>query len=151
VAVLTEAKRPQVFRDEGAFDRRAYLAQQNIDLVATLRAAKLIERIGLPSPTIGTLLAKARNDCAMKLTSYLRALRRSRACCGQCFWVTGVCRPGGSGGFQKTGVFSRARCGRLHVGALAFALYWVGRKLRLSRVGTMLFTLTILGAYVAVV
>ena len=39
----------------------------------------------------------------------------------------------------------------LHVGALAFALYWVGRKLRLSRVGTMLFTLTILGAYVAVV
>ena len=26
VSVLTEAKRPQVFRDEGAFDRRAYLA-----------------------------------------------------------------------------------------------------------------------------
>jgi len=38
VAVVTEVKRPQVFRDEGAFDRRAYLAQQNIDLVATLRA-----------------------------------------------------------------------------------------------------------------
>lgn len=38
VVVLTEAKRPQVFRDEGAFDRRAYLALQNIDLVATLRA-----------------------------------------------------------------------------------------------------------------
>jgi hypothetical protein len=36
VAVVTEAKRPQVFRDEGAFDRRAYLTQQNTDLVATL-------------------------------------------------------------------------------------------------------------------
>jgi hypothetical protein len=33
VAVLAKAKLPQVFRDEGAFDRRAYLAQQNIDLV----------------------------------------------------------------------------------------------------------------------
>ena len=35
VAVLAEAKRPQVFKDEGAFDRRAYLSQQNIDIVAT--------------------------------------------------------------------------------------------------------------------
>src|SRR5260370_7694843 len=60
VAVLTEANRPQVFRDEGAFDRRSYLAQQNIDLVATLRASKLIERIGSPTPTVGTLLAKSR-------------------------------------------------------------------------------------------
>jgi uncharacterized protein DUF4131 len=36
IAVLAEAKFPQVFRDEGAFDRRAYLAQQNIALVATV-------------------------------------------------------------------------------------------------------------------
>jgi predicted membrane metal-binding protein len=60
VAVLTEAKRPQVLRDEGAFDRRGYLAQQNIDLVATLRAPELIERIASPTPTIGTVLARAR-------------------------------------------------------------------------------------------
>jgi len=60
VAVLTEAKRPQVFRDEGAFDRRAYLAQQNIDLVAILRAPELIVRIASPTPTIGTALARAR-------------------------------------------------------------------------------------------
>src|SRR5260370_11398608 len=61
VAVLTEARRPQVFRDEGAFDRRAYLAQQNIDLLATLRAPELIERISSPAPTIGTVLAQARS------------------------------------------------------------------------------------------
>jgi len=53
--------------------------------------------------------------------------------------------------FQKTGVFHVLVVAGLHVGALAFALYWVGRKLRLSRVWTMLFTLTMLGAYVAVV
>jgi hypothetical protein len=44
VTVLTQAKLPEVFRDEGAFDRRAYLAQQGIDLSATLRAPEL--RIG---------------------------------------------------------------------------------------------------------
>src|SRR5260370_38983661 len=53
--------------------------------------------------------------------------------------------------FQKTGVFHVLVVAGLHVGALAFALYWVGRKLRLSRVWTMLFTLTMLFAYVAVV
>jgi hypothetical protein len=47
VSVLPEARQPQVFRDEGAFDRRAYLALQNIDLVATLRAPELIERVRL--------------------------------------------------------------------------------------------------------
>src|SRR5216684_873361 len=60
VAVLAEAKQPQVFRDEGAFDRRAYLAQQNIDLVATLRAPGLIERTAPPAPTIGSVLARTR-------------------------------------------------------------------------------------------
>src|SRR5437879_11625157 len=38
VAVIAQAKRPQLFRDEGAFDRRAYLASQGSDLVAVLRS-----------------------------------------------------------------------------------------------------------------
>lgn len=152
VAVLTEAKRPQVFRDEGAFDRRAYLAQQNIDLVATLRAPELIERISTSNPTIGTVLARAR--------------RRLRDEIDELFAVTpqaaGVLRAMLLGDrnfvdraeavdFQKTGVFHVLVVAGLHVGALAFAFYWVGRKLRLSRVWTMLFTLTMLSAYVAVV
>jgi hypothetical protein len=90
VAVLTEAKRPQIFRDEGAFDRRGYLAQQNIDLVATLRAPELIERIASPTPTIGTVLARARRRLRDESMSSFRALRRLPACCGQCFSVTGV-------------------------------------------------------------
>jgi len=152
VAVLAEAKRPQVFRDEGAFDRRAYLAQQNIDLVATLRAAKLIDRVGLPSPTIGTFLAKARKRLRDEIDELFAGTPQ----------VAGVLRAMLLGDrsfvdraeatdFQKTGVFHVLVVAGLHVGALAFALYWVGRKLRLSRVLTMLFTLTMLGAYVAVV
>jgi competence protein ComEC len=53
--------------------------------------------------------------------------------------------------FQKTGVFHVLVVAGLHVGALAFFLYWIGRKLRLSRSATMIFTLTILFAYVAVI
>ncbi len=152
VAVLTEAKRPQVFRDEGAFDRRAYLEQQNIDLMATLRAPELIERITSPSPTIGTVLARARRRLrdeidelfagAPQIAGVLRAMLLGDR--------SFVDREEGAD-FQKTGVFHVLVVAGLHVGALAFALYWVGRRLRLSRMWTVLFTITLLSAYVAVV
>jgi competence protein ComEC len=152
VAVLTEANLPQVFRDEGAFDRRAYLAQQNIDLVATLRAAKLIERIGPPTTTIGTVLARARKRLREEIdelfggTPQVAGVLRAMLLGDRSF----VDRSEATD-FQKTGVFHVLVVAGLHVGAIAFALYWVGRKLRLSRVWTMLFTLSLLGAYVAVV
>jgi len=115
IAVLTEAKRPQVFMDEGAFDRRAYLEQQDIHLVATLRAPQLIERVSSPHPTAGTRLAGVR-----------RQLRD-----------------------EVDGLF--AGIAGLHVGALAFALYWICRKLRFTPVWRAVFTLTLLFSYVAVV
>ncbi len=152
VAVLAEAKRPQIFKDEGAFDRRAYLAQQNIDLVATLRAPQLIERISSSTPTIGTVLARARRTLRDEIDVLFAAAPQ----------VAGVLRAMLLGDrnfvdraealdFQKTGVFHVLVVAGLHVGALAFALYWVGRKLRLSRMWTTLFTLTMLAAYVGIV
>jgi len=53
--------------------------------------------------------------------------------------------------FQKTGVFHVLVIAGLHVGALAFALYWICRKLRFAPLWRALFTLTLLFSYVAVV
>jgi competence protein ComEC len=53
--------------------------------------------------------------------------------------------------FQKSGVFHVLVVAGLHVGALAIFVVWIARKLRLSPIWTILFTLLILGAYVAVV
>jgi ComEC/Rec2-related protein len=147
VAVLTEAKRPQVFRDEGAFDRRAYLAQQNIDLVATLRAPELIERIASPTLTIGTVLARVRRRLRDETDELFSSTPQVADVLGDRSFVDQA----EAADFQKTGVFHVLVVAGLHVGALAFALYWVGRKVRLSRVWTMLFTLTMLSAYVGVV
>ena len=152
VAVLTEAKRPQVFRDEGAFDRRAYLAQQNIDLVATLRAPQLIERAGPPTATIGPTLARARRRLRDEIdelfidTPQVAGVLRAMLLGDRSFVDRNEATD-----FQKTGVFHVLVVAGLHVGAIAFALFWAGRKLRLSRVWTMLFTLSLLGAYVAIV
>src|SRR5258707_1234796 len=60
IAGVTQAKQPQGFRDEGAFDRRAYLASQNIDLVATLRAPELMTRVAAARPSVSTAIALAR-------------------------------------------------------------------------------------------
>src|ERR1700674_5083379 len=84
VAVLTEAKRPQVFKDEGAFDRRAYLAQQNIDLVATLRAPELVVRIASQTPTIGTVLARARRRLREEIDELFSSTPQAAGVCGQC-------------------------------------------------------------------
>src|SRR6266481_742243 len=152
VAALTEAKRPQVFKDEGAFDRRAYLAQRNIDLVATLRAPELIERLSSPIRTAGTRLARTRRRLRDEIdelfvgTPQVAGVLRAMLLGDRSF----VDREEGAD-FQKTGVFHVLVIAGLHVGALAFALYWAGRRLRLSPMWTILFTLTLLFAYVAVV
>ena len=152
VSVIAQAKRPQVFRDEGAFDRRAYLATQGIDLVAALRSPALIEQLSVAPLSARTLLSRTRHrlreevdrlfDGRPEVAAVLRAmLLGDRSFVDRDEAVD----------FQKTGVFHVLVVAGLHVGALAFFLYWIGRKLRLSRSATMVFTLTLLCAYVAVI
>jgi len=152
VTVLTQAKRPQVFRDEGAFDRRAYLATQGIDLVSTLRSPELIDRLSAAPRTAGTVLAHARRELREEVDRLfdgrpeVAAVLRAMLLGDRSFVERDEAVD-----FQKTGVFHVLVVAGLHVGALAFFLYWLGRKLRLSRAATMVFTLTLLFAYVAVI
>ena len=152
IVAATEAKRPHMFRDDGAFDRRAYLEQQNIDLVATLRAPKLMERTAASRTTATTLLARARR----RLRDEIDTLFESKP------EVGGVLRAmllgdrsfvdrAESTDFQKTGVFHVLVVAGLHVGAIAVLLFWIGRALKLTPFWTALTTLTVLLAYVAVV
>jgi competence protein ComEC len=117
IPVLTEAKQPQVFKDEGAFDRRAYLAEQNIDLVATLRATELVERTAPATPTAATRLALARRQLRDEIDELFGAGSQ----------VAGVLRGmllgdrsfvdrAEAADFQKTGVFHVLVVAGLHVG-----------------------------------
>lgn len=152
VSVVAQAKRPQVFRDEGAFDRRAYLATQGVNLVATLRSPALIERVSIGHPTASTMLARARRRLRGEVDKLfggqpeVAAVLRAMLLGDRSF----VDREEAVD-FQKTGVFHVLVVAGLHVGALAFFLYRMGRKLRLSRAVTLAFTLSLLFAYVAVI
>ena len=152
VTVIAQAKQPQVFRDEGVFDRRAYLATQGIDLVATLRSPELIERVSAAPLSAASVLARVRHRLRQEIDTLfdgrpeVAAVLRAMLLGDRSF----VDRDEAVD-FQKTGAFHVLVVAGLHVGALAFFLYWIGRKLRLSRSATMVFTLTTLFAYVAVI
>jgi competence protein ComEC len=152
VVVAAQAKRPQVFRDDGAFDRRAYLAQQNVDMVATLRAPELMERAAASQLKPATILARARRRLRDEIDELFSKSPQ----------VDGVLRAmllgdrsfvdrSESTDFQKTGVFHVLVVAGLHVGAIALFLFWIGRALRLAPLWTAFVTLTLLLAYVAVV
>jgi competence protein ComEC len=152
VTVVAQARQPQLFRDEGAFDRRAFLAAQNIDLVAALRAPELLERVTVAPLAPSMLISRARR----RLRDEVDTLFTARPA------VAGVLRAmllgdrsfvdrEESTNFQKTGVFHVLVVAGLHVGAIAYLLFWLGRKLRLPVVATVAITLALLFAYVAMV
>src|SRR5713226_5056007 len=152
VAVVTEARLPQTYRDEGAFDRRAYLAREGVDVVAGLRAPALIERVAPATGTASTWIAGARLRLREEVDTLFAATPQ----------VAGVLRAMLLGdrsfvdrdeavAFQKTGVFHVLVVAGLHVGALATFLFWAGRKLRVRREWAATISLAVLLAYVAVV
>jgi competence protein ComEC len=152
VVVATEANRPQVFRDDGAFDRRAYLAQENIDLVATLRAAKLMERTAASPMTPATLLAHARRRLRDEIDElFAKTPQAGGVLRAMLLGDRSFVERSESDDFQKTGVFHVLVVAGLHVGALAMFLFWMGRVMKLSAFWTALTTLTLFLAYVAVV
>jgi competence protein ComEC len=152
LAVVAQARRPQVYKDAGAFDRRAYLEQQNIHLLATLRAAELLGRESSQPLALGSVLPRARHllrvelDTLFQQTPQVAGVLRAMLLGDRSF----VDRDEATD-FQKTGVFHVLVVAGVHVGALAAFIFVLARKLRLSLAWSMLFTFFLLFAYVALV
>lgn len=152
ITVLTQAKLPHIYKDEGAFDRRAYLAQQNIHLVATLRAPELLERVAVARVSPATVMARIRR----RLRDQVAALfpgepNFSGTLRAMLLGDRSFVDLAESTNFQKTGVFHVLVVAGLHVGALAVFLFWLGRRLRIPRSWSMLLMLFVLIFYVGVV
>jgi competence protein ComEC len=152
VAVVTQARLPQLFRDEGAFDRRAYLRAQGVDLTATLRSAKLLQLTAASNNSPHNALARLRRRLRESLAAVLpnspdeAAVLRAMLLGDRSFLDRSE-----SVNFQKTGVFHVLVVAGLHVGAFAAFLFWLARKLRLSRIWTSLAIILCVICYVAVV
>ena len=152
ISFVTQARLPQVYRDEGAFDRRAYLQQQGIDLTATLRAAALLQKEQSATFSPGNALARVRSQLRMELTElYPKAPDVAAVLRAMLLGDRSFVDRSESVNFQRTGVFHVLVVAGLHVGAFAVFLFWLGRRLRISIGWTTLFILLALAAYVAVI
>jgi competence protein ComEC len=152
VSVMAQGRLPLMFRNAGAFDRRGYLAQQNIHLLATLRASSLLERISTPPATMETRLARLRALLRERLDAlYPDAPQTAGILRAMLLGDRSFVDQAESVDFQKTGVFHVLVVAGLHVGALSFFLYWLGNKLRLPRTLATVLLLATLFAYIAVV
>ncbi len=152
VAVLTQGRLPQVFRDPGVFDRREYLARLEIHLLATLRASSLLERMASPPPSAAARLARlrgllrARLDALYPTAPHTAGILRAMLLGDRSFVDRAE-----SVDFQKTGVFHVLVVAGLHVGALTFFLFWLANRLRLPRVLVTGLVLAALLSYIAMV
>lgn len=151
-SVLAQARLPQTYRDPGAFDRRAYLAQEGVDLVATLRAPELIEDLQHQSPRLKDRLILFRSKLRYELDALLvGSPKEAGVLRAMLLGDRSFVDRQESEDFQKTGVFHVLVVAGLHVAAFAVFLFWLGRRLRFSVVNTSIMVFIALAVYVAVV
>jgi competence protein ComEC len=152
ISILTQAKLPPFYRDEGAFDRRAYLAHQGIYLVATLRAPELMRKTGTAPLAISFEIAHVRRRLRETLDAlFAKSPQEAGILRAMLLGDRSFVNRAESVDFQKTGVFHVLVVAGLHVGAFAAFLFWLGRKLKFSAGWTVLITLVALFSYVAVI
>jgi competence protein ComEC len=152
ITVVTQAHLPLTYRDPGAFNRREFLSRQNIDVIATLRSSRLLEVVTTSPPTIGTMVPRLRARLRQQVDDLYPASPQTAGILramllGDRSFIDRT----ESVDFQKTGVFHVLVVAGLHVGALAFFLNWLFKRLGLPRSLATLFLLTLLFTYVAVV
>ena len=152
VSLLAAARLPLAYKDPGAFDRRGFLAREDIHLLATLRASALLERAATGAPSIHSRIARWRRRLREELDAMFAgspetaAILRAMLLGDRSF----VDREQAVD-FQKTGTFHVLVVAGLHVGALAAFLFWAGDRLRLPRAAYTLAILVVLSAYLAIV
>lgn len=152
VEALCRARIPRNYLDPGAFDERAYLARNGIELLGSLRSAELLQVVTPAKASLSESLARARGSLLARLNRLFAAspaqiaVLRAMLLGDRNFVNADIAEA-----FQKTAAFHVLVLAGLHVGALAFFIFWLGRLLRLPTAFTTLLTLVALTAYLGVV
>jgi competence protein ComEC len=152
VSLVAQARLPQHFRDEGAFDRREYLRAQGVDLTAALRASQLLTRVSIAKPSAANSLRRARQRLRESLSNSLPdAPEEAGMLRAMLLGDRSFLDRSDAVQFQKTGVFHVLVVAGLHVGAFATFLFWLAKRLKISRAWTSIAVLLCVGFFVAVV
>jgi len=152
VELLLRAHVPRNYLDPGAFDERAALERQGIQLIGTLRDGSLVTLLGHPPARFSDRFARLRNRLLDTLDGLFSAAPDADAVLrAMLLGDRGFLQHPVAEKFQQTAVFHVLVLAGLHVAALAGFVFWLGHRLRLSPQATILVTLAVLGCYVLIV
>ncbi len=158
VEALVKAGLPHNYANPGGFDYRKFLARQGIELTGSLRSGDLLRLQGPPAGRGGPSLrlsdriARIRGRLldtidAMLAGSPGRAAVARAMLLGDRSFVDHERVEA----YQETGVYHVLVIAGLHVAALAAFLFWIGRRLRVRLIASVLLTMAALGAFVLIV
>lgn len=152
VQALVRARPPRNFLNPGAFDARAHLAREEVHLTASLRSGELLRRLDDAPPSLRHRLARLRGALLERLDALFAAQpERAAVLRGMLLGDRSFVDHDTSEQFRRTSVYHVLVVSGMHVAALALAVFWLGRRLRLPRWVVVVLTLAVLAAFVAVV
>jgi competence protein ComEC len=152
VELLARARMVRNFGNPGAFDYRAFLARQDVDLTSTVRSLELIEKLPGPPPSWAHRLARLRGTL-LRQTDRMFAAADDRAAVVRAMLLgdRSFLDTEQVEAFQQTGAYHILVLSGLQVGVLAAILLWTARRLRLPMLPAIAVTLATLWAYAGIV
>lgn len=152
VEILARARLVRNFGDPGAFDYRAAMEQQGIDLTATLRNPALMQELPGTATTIPYYPARLRGRLLNDLDAMLApAADRTAIARAMLLGDRSFLDSQEAESFRETGAFHILVLAGLHVGVLAALFFWAGKKLRLSIATRAMLTIAALGFYLTII
>ncbi len=152
IELIAQAHLPRNFKDPGAFDTRAELARQNIQLTASLRSLELVNQFAGPPPTMRHRLARLRAILLNRVdTLFADAPQQAAVLRAMLLGDRNFIDNEVSDEFIRTSSYHVLVIAGLHVAALAAFVVWICKHLRMGRVACSSASLCALLAYLAIV
>lgn len=152
IEALVRARVPRNFLNPGAFDARAHLEREGVHLTASLRSRELLRKLDEARPTLRHRLARLRGAMLQQVDAmFAPQPQRAALVRGMLLGDRSFVDHETSEQFRRTSVYHVLVVSGMHVAALAVAVFWVTRRLRLPRWAAVAITLAVLAAFVAVV
>ncbi|MFZ1085780.1 MAG: ComEC/Rec2 family competence protein [Terracidiphilus sp.] len=157
VSAAVHLLRPEVYRDPGVWSRKEFLLDQGITSTATVSIDR-VERLGQDAPSILCRVSALQHATSTRLLGLPASMCRLPAplrlseddvimlaamITGDRTYLTHSLRVG----FERTGSFHMLVVSGFHLAIVAGCLFWLARRLRLSRVPATLVTILASFAY----
>jgi competence protein ComEC len=137
---------PRNFRNPGAFDYRGYLADQGIVVLASTKSSKVEELPGFVGSRVELWRERAHRSIVRKIHALWAvddAALMDAAVIGESAFLTAGTRVD----FQRSGTYHILVVSGMNVSILAFVVFWVMRRSRLSDFLASLLTAILCTAY----